>query len=174
MGDIEELRQSIRRAFPAQRFYGPITDGCKCDECAELADSLRDRSWDAIDDGTMEVQFGALPLLSRDAFSAFLPAWLMRSLDALDADEQKIREWTLYALALYYDSDEDDADELLDKTNRLRWQYERLTPEQVNVIQQVLLQIRDRACISKWDRESIDLALPILDEQLSRSHSDRS
>lgn len=98
----------------------------------------------------------------------------MRSLDALDADEQKVREWTLYALALYYDSDEDDADELLDKANRLRWQYERLTPEQVKVIRQVLLQIRDRACISKWDRESIDLALPILDEQLSRSHSDRS
>jgi hypothetical protein len=167
MGDIEELRESIRRAFPAQRFYGPVTNGCKCDECVELADCLRGRSWDAIDDCTMEVQFGALSLLSRDAFSAFLPAWLMRSLDALDADEQKVREWTLYALALYYDSDEDDADELLDKATRLRWQYERLTSEQVKVVRQVLLQIRDRTCISKWDRESINLALPLLDERLT-------
>jgi hypothetical protein len=61
---------------------------------------LRHKSWHEIDDETMDVQFGSLPLLASDAFWAFLPAWLMRSLYALDADQHNIREWTLYALAL--------------------------------------------------------------------------
>lgn len=162
MGSADELQELISAAFPAQRFYGPVTDGCKCDECAELAASLRHKSWDEIDDETMDAQFGSLPLLASDAFWAFLPAWLMRSLEALDADQHKIREWTLYALALYHDNEYDDADELPDKTNRLRWQYERLTPEQARAIEQFLLLIRDHAPISLRDKESIERALPLL------------
>lgn len=162
MANAEQLHQQIRSAFPAATFLGSVTSGCKCDECAELAQSLRHKSWDAIDDETMDLQFGSLPLLSSEAFSAFLPAWLVRSLDSLDADQQKFREWTLYALALYHDGEYDDADDLPEKTDKLRWQYETLTPEQVRVVEQLLTLIRDQARITDWDRESIDRVLHLI------------
>jgi hypothetical protein len=89
MPDPEEVRRQIRSAFPTEPFLGPVTGGCKCLECTELTESLRHRKWDALDNQTMDAQFGSLPLLSPEAFSTFLPAWLMRSLDnkADGADE---------------------------------------------------------------------------------------
>jgi hypothetical protein len=106
MPDPDEVRRQIRSAFPAEPFYVAVTGGCPCDECAELTKSLCRQKWDALDNETMDAQFGSLPLLSPEAFSTFLPAWLMRSLDDLDAEEQKSREWTLYAVALYHGEEE--------------------------------------------------------------------
>lgn len=165
MADTEQLRQQIHSAFPADTFLGSVTNGCKCGECVELARSLSRKRWDAIESETINRQFGSLPLLSSEAFSAFLPAWLMRSLDSLDADEQKFREWTLYALALYHDDKYDDADELPVKTDRLLRLYQTLTPEQVRVVEECLLLIRDHAHITDWDRESINRALHLVNER---------
>jgi hypothetical protein len=110
----------------------------------------------------VDVQFGSLSVLSSDAFVAFLPAWLLRSLNSLDTDQQKIREWTLYALAFSHDDEFDDDNELPGKTNRLRRRYETPTPEQVGSIEHFLLLIRDHARLSEWDRKSINRTLPLL------------
>lgn len=110
----------------------------------------------------MDAAFGALPLLSREAFPVFLPAWLMRSLDNLDAEQHKFREWTLYTLALYHNPEHDEADELPDKCDRLIRRYEGLTPEQVTAVSRFLRMVRDHARISEWDRQSIDRALDVL------------
>ena len=161
MPEVDDVRRHIQAAFPARAFFGPITGGCKCDECAELSKSLRQQSWDTLSDNTMDAQFGSLPLLSPEAFAAYLPAWLMRSLDSPDNEQQKFREWTLYTLALYHDV-EDGVEELLRKTDWLRWRAERLTPEQIAAIGAFLQFIRDHARISDWDRESIDRAIDVV------------
>ena len=129
MPEADDVRQHIQSAFPARVFFGSITNGCKCDECAELSKSLRQRSWDTLSDNTMDAQFGSLPLLFPEAFAAFLPAWLMRSLDNVDTEQQKFREWTLYALAVYHD-EEEGVEELSLKTDRLRSRADRSPPEQ--------------------------------------------
>lgn len=169
MKQVEVLRQLIRVAFPSRPFLGAVTGGCDCDECCEIATTLNLQSWDAISDETLNVQFGALPLLSSEAFSAFLPAWLNGSLSKLDADEQKVREWTLYSLALYYE-DGDEAAEIAAKTECLRLRFATLTPEQTCVVTQWLLLLRDHARVTHWHRESIDRALHLLNAA-SPTHS---
>jgi hypothetical protein len=154
----EEVGWQIRSAFPPEPFFAPITDGCKCDECYDLATRLSHQTWDALDDETMDAHFGSLPLLSAEAFSAFLPVWLMRSLDDLEAEQQKFREWTLYAIALY-DDDQDGPDELTQSINRFRWHAERLSPQQVAADRSFLRLTLDVAAITEWDRESITRAL---------------
>ena len=106
----------------------------------------------------MDAQLGSLPLLSPEAFAAFLPAWLMRSLDNVDTEQQKFREWTLYELALYHD-EEEGVEELSRKTDRLRWRAERFTTEQIGTIRALLHFIRDHAPLSEWDREIINRAI---------------
>jgi hypothetical protein len=61
--------------------------------------SLKHLSWDNISDEVMDVQFGSPPLLTTEAFQAFLPAWLLRSLAGLDLEQHKVRECTLGQLA---------------------------------------------------------------------------
>jgi hypothetical protein len=112
----------------------------------------------------MDAQFGSLPLLSPEAFSTFLPAWLMRSLDDFDAGEQKFLEWTLYEVALYHDED-DGADELSRRIDMLRWRAERLTREQIDTIAAFLRLIQHHAPLSEWDRESITRALELVWER---------
>lgn len=158
--DVDEMRQRIQSVFPSQPFFGSITNGCACDECTALVKSLYGRKWDALDNETMDVQFGSLSLLTLEAFTIFVPAWLIRSLDNIDAEEQKFREWTLYSLALY--SDEDGPDELSAEIEKLRQQSDQLNPEQLRVIADFLRLIHDRTPISKWNQESIRRSLELI------------
>jgi hypothetical protein len=50
-----------------------------CDECYALRAQLTGRVWDSIPAAFLDSNDGALPLLSQDAYVAFLPAWLMRA-----------------------------------------------------------------------------------------------
>lgn len=154
MEDAVELRHLMWAVFPPRRYDEPVTCGCECDECTGLEAKFRHKSWDEIDQETLDFEFGALPLLTSEAFWAFIPAWLMRSLDNLDVEQHKIREFTLYAIALY--------DDVEGRAETLRLRFERLTVEQARAIERFLVLIRDRAKISAWDRESIERALPML------------
>lgn len=161
MSDLDEIRRQIRSAFPSETFFGAVTNGCKCDECAELVRNLRYQKWDDLNNETMDAQFGSLPLLSPEAFSMFIPAWLMRSLDNLEAEEQQFCEWTLYAFALYH-HEEDSADDLSHKIDRMRSRAERLTREQIHAVAAFLRLIQHRTSLSEWDRESIRRALELV------------
>lgn len=134
----ERLREQILSAFPPELFTGSVTSGCTCDECAGLAAKLRHQSWITISDEVIEAEFGSLPLLSEEAFRAFLPTWLTQSLLRLEDKEQKVRAWTLYKLALYLDPATDTPQEVAGEKQRLRHLYERLGPEQVCAVEQWL------------------------------------
>ena len=164
MPDPEEVRCQIRSAFPSRPFFGAVIGDCKCDECTELEKSLRHQKWDALGDETMDSQFGSLPLLTPEAFATFLPAWLARSLEDLDAKEQKFREWTLYAIGLYH-IEEDGPDELSRQIGWLRQRADRLTPEQIEAVATLLHLIEQCAPVSEWDRESIKRGLDLVWER---------
>jgi hypothetical protein len=53
----------------------------------------------------VEKHFGSLPLLTDDAYQALLPAFLFGALDDISR-ENKVLEWTLYALCGAYEEDE--------------------------------------------------------------------
>lgn len=165
MLEVDELQRRIRSAFPPEHFLGTITVGCECDECKELARVLLNQKWDELSEETMQAQFGSLPLLSSEAWAAFLPAWLMRSLDDLYAADQKFREWTLYDLALYRETAEDSPDELAASIDRLREKSAQLRPEQFLAVADFLRMVHENAAISDWDRESIARSLALVWER---------
>jgi hypothetical protein len=76
-----ELRDQIRQAFPATPFDRPITI-CDCDECMDFRMELPHKRWDEI--STAFLDFTCSPVLpTPEAFTAFLPAYLLRALDDL-------------------------------------------------------------------------------------------
>jgi hypothetical protein len=96
------LRHAIATAFPsAVLFQGAVTPADdeqwaeEIDEDLDLRDNLKGRAWKDVPDEIIDRNAGGLPLLTPAAFAAFLPAWLMRSLDRLD-DENEVRELTVY------------------------------------------------------------------------------
>jgi hypothetical protein len=95
------LRQTITLAFPPVVFRGGITpmDGearaDEIDDDLDLRDNLRNRAWNEVAAAVIARHAGDLPLLTPEAFAAFLPAWLMRSLENLSGDN-KVREFTVY------------------------------------------------------------------------------
>jgi len=155
------LCDQIRKAFPAESFSGCSTAGCVCDECQEIAALLRGKRWDEITDEIMDICFGALPLLSEQAITAFLPAWLIRSLNCVGAKEIRVREWTLYELAIYSDEEDslDDVERIVERRRRLRAHF---TAAQVEAVRRFLLLIGQASSISDWDRESIGGAVDLI------------
>jgi hypothetical protein len=159
---IHDLEEQIRAAFPDQRFSGMVTHGCTCEECTDLEASLRHQSWTTISDETIESNYVGLPLLSDEALVAFLPAWLTRALFDLQDSDYPVREFTLYHLALYWDSKTEDASAHAKKTSQLQQLYGKMSPAQVLAVEQWLKFQKEHANINKWDHESIDAALDIL------------
>lgn len=159
---MQQLLQEICTAFPPERYTGPVNSGCTCKECTQLAAEFQNQSWASLSDSTLEVHFGSLPLLSHQALIAFLPAWLTRSLSNMQDAEQKIRQWTLYATALYSDSELNGGSDSASKRTRLRQFYEALRPEKALVVEQWLKFTRQQAKINDLDRESIDAALELI------------
>ncbi len=65
------------------------------DDDLDLRDNLRNRSWNEVAAEVVGRRAGGLPLLTPEAFAAFLPAWLIRSREDLGG-ENEIRELTVY------------------------------------------------------------------------------
>jgi hypothetical protein len=95
--DIEEFRRRAIRAFPPRTFDGLVSTHDECDDGIALRRELADKRWDEL---SPEVLFHcsiALPLLEPDALIAFLPAWLLRSMETFGR-ESIVLEFTLYFL----------------------------------------------------------------------------
>jgi hypothetical protein len=98
---VAALRQAITLAFPPAVFLGVVTPADnedwaeEIDDDLDLRDNLGSRAWNELAAQFIDRQAGGLPLLTPEAFAAFLPAWLMRSLDGLSGDN-KVREFTVY------------------------------------------------------------------------------
>ena len=105
---IRELRESIRRFFPAQPYKGKVTDHdgefpdhfdeetAILDDEKELYEALRGKAWTAVPTEIFQHQPSGYGLLTDEAFTAFLATWLMRSLDNMDA-ENEVRDFVVYS-----------------------------------------------------------------------------
>jgi len=62
-------------AFPARVVAGVITPH-ECPECDAIRKALSEKTWADIPDEFAEEFSGSLPLLSPDAYNAYLPIWL--------------------------------------------------------------------------------------------------
>jgi hypothetical protein len=73
--EVEQVINELRTAFPQRVVVGVITPH-ECKECDAIRTRLAGKSWDDIPDEFAEEFSGSLPLLSLDAYNAFLPIWL--------------------------------------------------------------------------------------------------
>jgi hypothetical protein len=107
---VSRLRQSIRRAFPAETYEGKVTNYDEevsseltesqdiLDEDQDLFRALKGRKWTEVPRQLLKNLPSGYGLLSDDAFAAFLPAWLSRSLDDMDG-ENEVRNFVVYAFS---------------------------------------------------------------------------
>jgi len=65
----------ITEAFPPVLPPQPVT-GCACDECRDVRANLGHQRWNDVLPPAIDKHFGSLPLLTKDAFQALLPAYL--------------------------------------------------------------------------------------------------
>jgi hypothetical protein len=107
---IVELAESVRRSFPAVRYLGKVTshDGewlpALTEENAILEDDralyegLSGRTWTEIPPRLINDVPDGLPLLTDEAFVAFVPAWLARSLENIDG-ENEVRNFIVFTFS---------------------------------------------------------------------------
>jgi|tagenome__1003787_1003787.scaffolds.fasta_scaffold20452846_2 hypothetical protein len=100
---ITALGESIRRSFPPETQTGQIThsddsDNPDIDEERDLQNALSGRKWTDVPKELLQAQPDGYELLTDEAFVAFLPAWLMHSLENIDG-ENEIREFVIYAFS---------------------------------------------------------------------------
>jgi hypothetical protein len=69
------VEQQLREAFPARTVTGVITPH-ECPECDAMRQRLTRATWADVPDEFAEEFADSLPLLSPDAYNAFLPIWL--------------------------------------------------------------------------------------------------
>jgi hypothetical protein len=106
VGDGDErvalLRESIRRAFPAEPYSGKITisDDYLADPEMraekELHDALQGRRWTDVPSHLFRRAEDTYGILTEEAYPAFLAAWLMYSLEDMD-EGNEVREFLVYS-----------------------------------------------------------------------------
>jgi len=103
--EIGAYRRKLICAFPPLPFEGLVSTHDECGDGIYLRRELSGKRWDEL---SLEVLFHGsigLPLLAPAALIAFLPAWLLRSMETSDLDDPIVLEFTLYFLC---PGDEDD------------------------------------------------------------------
>ena len=100
--EIASLRELICKTFPAERFDGMITpvDGAfseELDDEKDLYETLQNLKWPEIPATFVRANPDGFVLLTDAACAAFLPAWLIQSLDA--QKENIVREFVSYAFS---------------------------------------------------------------------------
>jgi len=96
---IAKLRGEIAAAFGGAR--APAIDRIalhQCSECATLRAAFAGKDWHTLDRAFLDRFFSKLPLLSPEAMSYYLPAYLLCSLDDFTPDNI-VAEFTVYHLA---------------------------------------------------------------------------
>lgn len=75
MSRQKELIAHLLDAFPPKPFAGEVTSH-DCSDCAEIRAMLGGATWWSIPGHFIQQHADHLPLLTKDAYKAFLPAWL--------------------------------------------------------------------------------------------------
>jgi hypothetical protein len=157
---IAALRESIRHVFPAETYKGPITphddqlDDPDLDEEKDLYEALKGRTWKDVPPSILDNQPDGYVLLTDEAFAAFLAAWLMRSLENMDG-ENEIRDFVVYTFSPKHDMVPDTTWFIL---RRLR----SLVPEQRHTLHSLLTEFSERDP-SAFQRRLASEAVALLD-----------
>ena len=85
MADRSKLEASLHAAFPERPVSGVIAPH-DCDECNALRKQLEGSTWSSLPSAFISANEGALPLLSQEAYVAFLPAWLRQAVQEPDGE----------------------------------------------------------------------------------------
>jgi len=131
-------------AFPAQPFTGRVTD-CNCEECSSISESLRNKSWNEVPDAFVDFTCSPM-LLTPAALQAFVPAYMLRSLDLLVEADSVVVEFTVYSLTPALPED----DPLSRKSTRLRECARLMTAGQVTTIRDFLSFVLGRHRDAEW------------------------
>ena len=97
--NAELLRADLRKAFPEATFTGSVTDADglqdeALDEPRALYGALRDRKWSEVERSIVSSFPDGFLLLTDPAFVAFLPAWLLATLE-----DHKVRQSLVYSFS---------------------------------------------------------------------------
>src|SRR4051812_35742773 len=92
-----EFRQRLAVAFPPQPFHGAVSNHDECEDGIALRQELPGKRWDEVPAAFIDFNSGSLPLLEPNAMVAFLPAWLLRSMETV-GDNSVLAEFTMYFL----------------------------------------------------------------------------
>lgn len=76
-----QILRDLREAFPGRVVKGVITPH-ECEECAAIRAALSGRTWNEVPNDFAEECSGSLPLLSPDAYNAYLPIWLRAAVES--------------------------------------------------------------------------------------------
>ena len=139
---ISELRELVRLAFPAEAYTGRITqhdeklDDPEFDEERALYEALNGRKWTDVPRTLLDSQPDGYVLLTDKAFAAFLAAWLMRSLENIDA-ENEVRDFVVYAFSPKHDMVPDTTEFILRRLGCL-------SPEQRATLHSLLMEFAER------------------------------
>jgi hypothetical protein len=91
------FRQKLIHAFPPRPFYGRVSTHRECDDGIALIDELPGKRWDEVPAAFVEFNSGSLSLLEPAALVAFLPAWLLLSMETV-IEQSVLAEFTMYFL----------------------------------------------------------------------------
>jgi hypothetical protein len=105
MVDLEKFRAQLIAAFPPQPFLELVSTHDECDEGIAYRQELPGKSWDQVPAEFVDFYSAAPCLLEPDALVAFLPAWLLRSMETLN-EGSVLAEFTLYFLCPGGDDEE--------------------------------------------------------------------
>jgi len=95
--DSVEFRKRLLEAFPPEPFYGLVSTHDECDEGIAVHRESPGKRWDEVPIAFVDNNSLSLPLLDKCALLAFLPAWLLRSVEKFDQDNL-VLEFTVYFL----------------------------------------------------------------------------
>ena len=94
--DPVEFRKRLVETFPPQLFYGLVSTHDECDDGIALRRELPGKRWDEVPSAFVDHNV-SLALLEERALVAFLPTWLIRSVEKFD-DNNLVLEFTVYFL----------------------------------------------------------------------------
>ncbi len=77
--DTLTLETQLHDAFPERKVLGAIAHHA-CEECCALRLQLAHTTWSHIPAEFVRESDGSLPLLTEEAYIAFLPAWLLQGI----------------------------------------------------------------------------------------------
>ncbi|MBI5281990.1 MAG: hypothetical protein HY858_09935 [Candidatus Solibacter usitatus] len=95
--DLEGFRERLKIAFPPQPFHRVVSTHDECDQGIELRRELPGKRWDELRGDLLDNSSLSICLLQPAAMTAFLPAWLLRSMEIVARDNLTL-EFTLYFL----------------------------------------------------------------------------